>query len=181
MLGSILATELGKTGKFEVVAINPESLRSLTSRANWTGTEILPPDFFDSLQRVYGCDAVLFGELTLYHAYYPLAVGWRLKLVDVRTRQILWAVDEDFDTSQKAVSQEAHSYQSHTAKWPAWLDWSDTREEWLLDNSPRQFGQYTAARVVATLPGRQEKTKVSPAVADVPSGRRLDKTSVAPQ
>jgi len=52
--------------------------------------EILPPDFLDSLQRVYGCDAVLFCELSTFRAYAPLAVGWRMKLVDVRTRQILW-------------------------------------------------------------------------------------------
>jgi hypothetical protein len=34
---------------------------------------------------------VPFAELTAYRAHAPLAVGWRLKLVDACSGQIVWA------------------------------------------------------------------------------------------
>ena len=146
-LNPVLLAELAKTKKFEVVAVNRENLRSCTGRAGWTGAEILPADFFNSLQRIYGCDAVLFCQLTVFHAYAPLAVGWRFKMVDTRTRQILWASDEIFDAGQPAVLNSARRYQLAELK-------SATADGWAMQNSPRQFGQYAAAHLLATLPGR---------------------------
>ena len=146
-LNPVLLTELAKLKKFEVVAVNREHLRSRTGRSSWTGTEVLPAEFFDSLQRTYGCDAVLFCQLTVFHAYAPLAVGWRFKMVDTRTRQILWAADEVFDAGQQSVLRGAARYQAAALR-PSEAD------GWSIRNSPRQFGQYAAARLLATLPGR---------------------------
>jgi hypothetical protein len=147
-LNPVLLTELAKLKKFEVVSVNRENLRRRTGRSSWTGAEVLPTEFFDSLQRTYGCDAVLFCQLTVFHAYAPLSVGWRFKMVDVRTRQILWSADEVFDAGQKSVLNGAARYQAsaqHLAE----------PDGWSIRNSPRQFGQYAAARLLATLPGRQ--------------------------
>lgn len=176
-LGPILLAELVKTGRFEVVAVTPKHLQFQTGRSGWTGAEKLPVDFFDSLQRGSGCDAVLFCELTDYHAYPPLAVGWRLKLVDVRTHQILWAVDKLFDADLPDVSKDAH--RQHPTSWTALFDWNGTqdsaRNDWFMDNSPRQFGQYTASKLLSTLPTRQEIVKVSWPATDDASGQTLDK------
>jgi hypothetical protein len=148
-LQPVLFDELVRTEKFEVVSVRPENLRAGSGRAAWTGTEPLPGGFFDSLRREYGCDAVLFCELTVYHAYAPLAVGWRLKLADVRTRKIIWAADEVFDASQPAVSRKA---------WQFWInrDQATAKDEirWRSANSPRQFGGYTAAELLSHLPAR---------------------------
>ena len=146
-LNPVLLSELAKLKTFEVVAVNRENLRSRTGRSSWTGAEVLPADFFDSLHRVYGCDAVLFCQLTVFQAYAPLAVGWRLKLVDVRTRQILWAADEVFDAGQQSVLNAAQRYQLAHFK-------NQESDGWSVRNSPRQFGQYAAARLLATLPER---------------------------
>jgi hypothetical protein len=148
-LQPVLFDELVRTEKFEVVAVRPENLRLSSGRAAWTGTEPLPKDFFDSLRREYGCDAVLFGELTAYHAYAPLVVGWRLKLADVRTHKIIWAADEVFEARQPAVSRKA---------WEFLLarDSAGIKEEmrWRSLNSPRQFGGFTAAQILSRLPAR---------------------------
>jgi hypothetical protein len=148
-LNPVLLAELAKTKKFEVVSVNSEMLRSRTGRSGWTGAEVLPADFFESLRRSYGCDAVLFCQLTVFHAYAPLAVGWRMKMVDTRTRQILWAADEVFDAGQPSVLSGARHYQlaEHRASEP---------DDWGIRNSPRQFGQYAAAQLAARLPGRQK-------------------------
>jgi len=169
-LGPILLGELVRTKKFEVITVNPESLRSLTGRSGWTGLEVLPANFFDSLQRVYGCDAVLFCQLTTFHAYAPLAVGWRMKLVDARTGQILWAVDKIFDADQRTVLNRARRF--HLAG--QWV-FHDPSNDWQVENSPRKFGQYTIAQALLTLPNRKEMTKVSLQATDVPSRRQNNK------
>jgi len=110
---------------------------------------VLPPDFFDSLREVYACDAVLFCQLTVFRAYKPLAVGWRLRLVDARTRQTLWEADELFDAGQQAVLNGAMHYQRAELR-----NQVPGEGGWLIQNSPRQFSQYAAAQVVETLPRR---------------------------
>lgn len=146
-LSPVLLGELIRTKRFEVVSAGSESLRVRTGRSEWSGAEALPADFFESLRRSYGCDAVLFSELTVFRAYAPISVGWRFKLVDVRTRQILWSADEVFDAPPPSVAKETLSewcpYYRETAK-----------DDWAVRNSPRQLGQYAAAQMFATLPAR---------------------------
>ena len=149
-LTPVLWEQLVKTRKFEVVAVNADLLRRRTGRAAWTGTEDLPADFLAGLRREYGCDAVMFAELTTYHAYAPLAVGWRLKLVDARTGQILWAVDEQFDATHPAVARAARRFEQNRP----WFQLAGNEKDWVALNSPRQFGRYSAAALLETLPER---------------------------
>ena len=164
-----LLAQLSKTKKFEVVSVNPEALRIQTGRLSWTGAEILPSDFLDSLQRVYACDAILFCQLSTFRAYAPLAIGWRMKLVDAQTGQILWAVDKTFDADQREIMKKAR--QHHFS-----LQWftGDTLGDWQVENSPRQFGRFTLSQALATLPNRKEMAKVSLPATDVPSRRQSD-------
>jgi len=168
LLGSVLQAELVKTKKFEVVPIGYEMLHSLTGRPGWTGAEVLQPDFFNSLQRAYGCDAVLFCQLTTFRAYAPLAIGWRMKLVDTHTQKIIWAADEIFDASEPAVAKSAEQFQKQQQNvhgetkslLKTLLKLADrqtlpaTDDEWTILNSPRYFGQYSAGKLLQTLPKR---------------------------
>jgi hypothetical protein len=168
MLDPVLRAALVKTGKFEVVATDPETLRSCTGQLGWTGEEALPVNFFDSLKRVYGCDAVLFCELTTFRPNAPLAIGWRLKLADAKTGKILWAADEIFDAGNKSVARDAEQFEK--AQQPhhgifygaysflAWCVDTPTRsaldDQWNVLHSPRYFGEYSAEKLVKTLPAR---------------------------
>ena len=148
-LTPVLWDQLVKTKKFEVVAVDAAKLRSRTGQANWTGMETLPADFLAFLRREYGCDGVLFAELTAYHAYAPLAVGWRLKLVDARSGQIVWAADELFDAARPGVSRAAQKFEQPGFILPFLRD-----ENWVAINSPSRFGRYSAAALLDTLPDR---------------------------
>jgi hypothetical protein len=149
-LAPVLIEQLVKTKKFEAVPVDGENfLMPRTGRTAWTGRETLPPNFFDDLRREYDCDGVLFAELTTYRAYAPLAVGWRFKLVDARTRQIIWAADELFDASQSDVRRAAVKYNDKAPISPIVAD-----KDWAMLNSPRRFGRYTAAALLETLPER---------------------------
>ena len=166
-LNPILLAKLIKTKKFEVISARPEVLRSLTGQSSWTGAEKLPADFFDSLQRTYGCDGVLFCQLTEFRAYAPLAVGWRMKLVDAHTQKIIWAADEDFDAKDPAVEADAKQFQKQqhpnptgvAARLKTFLTAAGPQprnpdDQWDVMNSPRFFGEYSAGKLLKTLPER---------------------------
>lgn len=160
-LQPVIFDELIRTKRFEVVSVRPENLRMGSGRAAWTGTEPLPAAFFDSLQREYGCDAVLFCELTVYHAYAPLAIGWRLKLADARTHQIIWSADEVFDSHRPAFSLDITEFFEARDSLA-----TKTESRWRLLNSPLQFGRFTVAEILNTLPIRRNTPKVASPMAD---------------
>src|SRR5581483_10743004 len=136
----MVAAELVRLGKFEAVPADPAILRSDFGDSHWTGGEALPPDFLESLQRLYGADAVVFCQLTEFRGFEPLAVGWRLKLVDLRNGKILWADDEILDARNPAVAAQVRRFYGG--------------DGWLALNSPQMFGRFSLAAILATLPGR---------------------------
>jgi hypothetical protein len=146
-LGPVLLDELGRSLQFELVAVTPEELRLMTGHSHWSGEEKLPSDFFEKLKDKLAVDAVLFSRLTQYRAYEPLAVGWRLKLMDAEVPRTLWAVDEVFDARVAEVAAGARRFAKENPEAK-----SNGPGNILL--SPRQFAQYTASALVATLPGR---------------------------
>jgi hypothetical protein len=148
-LTPVLWEQLIKSKKFEVVAVDADRLRSRTGRAAWTGNEVLPPDFLAFLRLEYGCDGVLFAELTAFNAYAPLAVGWRFKLVDARTGQIIWAADEVFDAARPTIANAAYHFEKRQDAAATAADGN-----WVVLNSPRRFGRYSAAALLDTLPDR---------------------------
>lgn len=150
ILAPVLLAELTKTRKFETVCISPSDLRQHTGRMAWGGEEVLPRDLLPWLHQASGCDAVLFCRLTTFRGYAPLAVGWRLRLVDTSTGAILWSADDLFDAGRPSVQAGATRFRR------AELQSQDAvSEDWLVLNSPSQFGQYSAATLLATLPGRE--------------------------
>ncbi len=148
-LTPVLWDQILKTKRFEAVTVDADRLRAATGRASWTGGGVLPADFMAGLRREYGCDAVLFGELTEFRPYAPLAVGWRLKLVDTQTGAILWAADETFDASNTKVAKAAQRFEH-----PKPLIPFTGSGDWAVLNSPRKFGSYSAAALLETLPER---------------------------
>jgi hypothetical protein len=168
MLGPVLQAELIKTGEFEVVAADPETLRHCTGSLSWTGDEALPANFFDSLKQFYGCDGVLFCHLTTFRPSPPLAIGWRLKLVDVKTGKIIWAADEIYDARDPNVAKAAKRFEKrqqphqsvvyHIYSFLAWCINTPTRsvldDQWNILHSPRYFAEFSSDQLLKTLPER---------------------------
>jgi hypothetical protein len=148
-LEPVLVSELIKTKKFEVVTSDGAFLKNRSGRADWTSEEVLPPDLFALLRENSACDAVLFARLTVFRAYPPLAVGWRLRLVNAETGRTIWSADEVFNGGEPSVKDGARRHQLIAERDP-----SGAPDEWFIQNSPAKFGQYTAASLFATLPTR---------------------------
>jgi hypothetical protein len=148
-LQPVLQSELGKAQMFELASVSGEQLRQWSGKEIWQAEERLPTNFLAQVRDATGCDAVLFSHLHPFHAYRPLVVGWRFKLVDARTAEVLWAVDEVFDSADAAVANAAQRYaQTHGESWRPLADPSS------ILASPKRFSQYTVSALLATLPAR---------------------------
>ena len=148
-LQPVLVGELNKRGLFELVVVTPEQLTQWTGRSHWSAAEKLPTQLLERLRDDLGCDAVLFARLSQYKPYPPLAMGWNLQLVLVDHPRICWAADEVFDMSERGVVAAVQRYGRRRFEG---LDLHVNPSS--ISLSPRQFGQYSLAALLATLPSR---------------------------
>ncbi len=83
----------------------------------WRSLE-LSPDMrysYDELLRVQEalkCDALLTGTITGYEPYPHMAVGLRLRLVDLSDGQLIWAMEQVWDTTDKSTRSRIERYYS---------------------------------------------------------------------
>jgi hypothetical protein len=56
------------------------------------------------------CDAVLTGTVTEYKPYPHMAIGLRMKLLDVSDGQLLWALEQVWDSSDKKTERSIRRY-----------------------------------------------------------------------
>jgi hypothetical protein len=149
LLQPFVAAELEKTRRFDLVLISPEQLRRWTGQAAWRDDEALPPDFFSRLRDGCGCDAVFFSQLTRFNPYQPVAVGWKLTLVEAEDSQIVWKADELFDAGDTLVANAARYYSNEHVHIEGPAD-----DPAAILGSPSRFGQYSLSALLATLPER---------------------------
>jgi hypothetical protein len=126
-----------------------EELRRVTGQRSWTPEERLPKDLMATLKDRYGCDAILFSQLTRYHPFSPVTLGWRFKLVDCSDASLLWAADETFDSGVPPIAASARRYYQKNIH-----SRSLSEDSRMVLQSPRYFGQYTIQALLETLPGR---------------------------
>lgn len=148
-LQAVLVGELNKRGLFELVVVTPEQLTQWTGKSHWSASEKLPAQLLARLHEDLGCDAVLFARLSQYKPYPPLVIGWNLQLVLVDHPQTYWAADEVFDMSEPGVAASAQQYGRRQFEGQEFHTNPSS-----ISLSPRQFGQYSLAALLATLPAR---------------------------
>ena len=148
-LQKALWSELSKASRFELVAVPAEQLADWTGRRNWGSSEELPEGFLERIKARTGCDGILFCQLTGLRAYPPLAIGWRLRLIDTEGTRVWWAADEWFDAGDAAVANAARQHHMERAPKPKAL--ADPQQ---ILYSPLRFGTYTASVLAATCPTR---------------------------
>jgi hypothetical protein len=148
-LQPLLASELGKTRRFEVVQLSPTQLKQWSGRSEWAAEDVLPPTLFTRIREETGCEAVLFSRLTQFRAYQPVAIGWSLKLVTLEDTKIVWAVDEVFDSSEPAVVNAARRYYLAHQR-----DDSPLGDSRLIVTTPGRFARYAAYATFASLEPR---------------------------
>ena len=64
----------------------------------------------ESIRISLDCNAILTGYITQYQPYPHLAVGLRMKLVDLEGNQLLWATEQIWDTADKNTLDRLKKY-----------------------------------------------------------------------
>jgi TolB-like protein len=100
-----------------------------------------------SIREALKTDAILTGSITQYQPYPHMSVGIRLRLLDLRTGQLLWALQQVWDGSDKVVAARMKGYfKTQMRKGYEPLKWE------LAVVSPRHFRKFVIYEIVQTLP-----------------------------
>jgi len=147
---SVFRQELTKRRVFEPLFVSRPELRRMVGKSQLTPQERLPENFLARLLAEHpGVDGVMFLEIFGYRAYKPLALGVRGKLVDLRSGDFIWAIDETFDAGNASVMAAAENFQVR-----AHVTTFSKHSHGSVLSSPRIFAKYVADAAFGTLPTR---------------------------
>jgi hypothetical protein len=66
-----------------------------------------------TIRKIIKTDALLVGTITEYKPYPHLTIGLHLRLIDLTDGQLLWALEQIWDTSDKTTEDRIKNYYSH--------------------------------------------------------------------
>jgi hypothetical protein len=99
-----------------------------------------------AIRKTLECDAVLIGTITEFKPYPHMAVGLRLKLMDLKDGQLLWALEQIWDTADKTTERRIKDYFKRQMR----AGFDPLREQ-LVTISPIRFVKFVAYEVGETL------------------------------
>ena len=147
---TVFRQELAKRRAFEPVFVNRAELRRMVGKSQLSPQEKLPENFLARLHAEHpGVAGVMFLEIFGYRAYKPLALGVRGKLVDLRSGDFIWAIDETFDAGNASVIAAAEDFQIREQ-----VTTFSRHTHGSVLSSPRSFAKYVADAAFGTLPTR---------------------------
>jgi hypothetical protein len=116
-------------------------------RAPGISTEIIPdPQDCARIRKALGCNGLLTGQVTEYRPFPHLMIGIRMRLLDLRDRQVLWGVEQIWDSSDKSVASRIKDYLSRQTRAKA-----SSMAVHLTATSTLGFLQFVAYEVARTL------------------------------
>jgi len=110
-------------------------------------TGIFRHDRLARLRETLKADAVLLGSVTQYQPYPHMGIGVHVKLIDLSDGGLVWAVQQVWDSSDKALEKRLKEFfrsQMRSGYEP--MKWQ------LAVVSPKHFRRFVAYEIVQTLP-----------------------------
>jgi len=145
----IFLKEVSKIGIFEPVGVLPNFFLKNFNKERISSTDSLPENFFNLLEENYGVNGVLFIDLHSYKPYRPISLGIRSKLVDIKSGEFMWAIDETIDAGDASVMVSVNLYQRSLH-----VQSLSQKTSSSILQSPRLFTKFAAKSVFSTLPSR---------------------------
>jgi len=105
----------------------------------------------DEIRRALKCDAVLFGRMTDFKPYPKLQVGLFMKLMNLRSGELVWAIEHIWDSTDKVVEQRVNYFFDKEMR-----SGYGPHKGRLALISPRMFQKFVAWEVAKTIPSRAE-------------------------
>lgn len=98
------------------------------------------------------CNGLLVGTVTRYEPYPHMVVGLRLKLLDLTDGQLLWGMEQVWDSADRSIQKRIKTYLKAQRR----SGQSELREE-LVVVSPLTFCKFVAYEVAGTFERPREK------------------------
>ncbi|MCU0918141.1 MAG: hypothetical protein MUC88_26795, partial [Planctomycetes bacterium] len=97
------------------------------------------------------CNGLLLGTVTKYEPYPHMVLGLRLKLLDLTDGQLLWGMEQVWDSSDRTIRKRIQTYLRTRQR-----SGQSALQEELVIASPTNFCKFVAYEVASTLrPGRK--------------------------
>jgi len=103
-------------------------------------------DQMRTIRETLKCDGLLLGTITEFRPYPHMAVGLRLKLLDLRDGQLLWAIEQVWDSADKRTEKRIKDYYKSEKR----LAFAPLHEQ-LATVSPLEFIKFVSFEVAETL------------------------------
>jgi hypothetical protein len=119
--------------------------------ADWSSLRI-KPDSVHSLEQLFTiretlkCNALLVGTVTQYEPYPHMVIGLRIRLLDLSNGQLLWAVEQVWDSADLATKRRIRHYFQNQIPWSA-----ESLQEQMTVISPLEFVRFVAYETAETL------------------------------
>lgn len=104
-----------------------------------------------AMRETLKCNGLLVGTVTEYTPYPHMSLGLRLKLLDLTDGQLIWGLEQVWDSSDRNIQKRIKHYFKDDLR----TGFASLREE-LVVVSPLKFGKFVAYEVAETLE-RQEQ------------------------
>ena len=126
----------------KVVSQTESVWRSLQSEpdASFTAEQLM------DMRNTLSCDAILTGVITQYEPYPHMALALRLRLIDLRTGELLWGVEQVWDTADQSTNRRIKQY-LHTQHGVS----SEQGAVELVNMSSLKFFKFVAYEIALTL------------------------------
>jgi hypothetical protein len=148
-IDDIFHQELAQERIFETIRMQTEQMKRVFGVERVSSAGELPENFLRKLEGMTNANGVLFVDLDSYRPYRPMSLGVRAKLVDIKTGEFMWAIDETFDTGHASIIVGSNQFQEK-----AQVRALSAKTSGSVLHSPRIFAKYIASTTFSTLPLR---------------------------
>ena len=117
----------------------------------WKSLQLQPDTTYSleemaAMRQTLKCDGVLIGTITDFKPYPHTAVGLRLKLIDLSDGELLWGLEQVWNSSDKITENKIKRYLKETKG-----SNSNNADERITLISPIEFIRYVSFEVAQTL------------------------------
>ena len=106
----IFQQELLQERIFEVIPVSRDTMKIQFGEEMVSSTNPLPNNFLTFLEKNTQSNGVLFTEILSYRPYRPMSLSVRSKLIDLKSGELMWAIDETIDAGHASVQLAAYQY-----------------------------------------------------------------------
>ncbi len=103
-----------------------------------------------AIHKTLKCDAVLKGTVTGFEPFPHMMIGLRLELIDLADGQLLWALEQIWDTTDKTTEDRINNYYNHDL-----FPGSASLREKLGTVSSIKFAKFVAYETAETLQSKR--------------------------